>query len=123
MTIQLRRHENNTLFFVLDEDVANAKHHIFNKISPNWTGRSDFDQMFLRSVQTFMNDRLFVQRCLLLNDVLDALGLPRTAIGALVGWTKQSIIHFGDFLSASDGSIPLTFNIEGVVFANLGDPG
>ena len=85
---------------------------------------------FLNSQQNYMNDRLHAEGIILLNDVYDALDLPRSSAGAHVGWIDgsengDSFIDFGifnvhrkenrEFVNGLEPCILLDFNVDGVV--------
>jgi hypothetical protein len=90
--------------------------------------------------QNFANDRLRAKGHLLLNDVYDSLGLPRTAAGCVVGWVKggngqttagDGYVDFGlfdpetqeirDFFRGDNGALWLDFNVDGEVYKLIGD--
>lgn len=104
---------------------------MFNQHNPNWTGRPHWDYFFLRSQQSFLNDKFKVQGYLFLSDVYDALGFEQTKASRVVGWHKNSkngdnFIDFGifedaaalrvfDFVSGREGELYLDFNVDGPV--------
>lgn len=49
---------------------------------------SAYNLLFLRNLERWSNNKLDRQGHLFLNDVYDALGIPRTRMGAVVGWHK-----------------------------------
>jgi hypothetical protein len=64
-----------------------------------------------------------------LNEVYDALGIPRSQAGAVVGWVRgqgDGYIDFGlfnsendrarDFVNGYERSILLDFNVNGVIY-------
>lgn len=101
----------------------------FDEHNKNWVQNPEYNLMFLRATQTYMNDRLFAKGHVLLNDVYDALGMDRTKAGCVVGWVKgnaDDYIDFGvfdtkandrfyDFIRGDEG-IWLDFNVDGVVY-------
>ena len=49
----------------------------------------DYNRQFIRTVEDRMQDKLFRNGYLVLNDVLDQLGFERSRAGALVGWSVE----------------------------------
>ena len=119
---------------------------VFDASNPNWSpDKSSGSLLFLQAQQTYMNNLLNSRGHVLLNEVYDALGLPRTSEGCLVGWLKapadpgvaaayglpvgDGFIDFGvfgnegrgarDFMSSWDDKILLDFNVDGVVFDKI----
>jgi len=105
----------------------------FKKGNKNWETNNDSNFAFLRAQQNFLNDRLRAYGHVFLNEAYDALGIPRTSAGQLVGWVyKQGtgddyidfgmfpdsggrgIIHYED--TGENPSIFLDFNVDGVVY-------
>lgn len=101
--------------------------------SQSWSPQSEYNVFFLRSVQTYMNDKLRANGHLFLNEVYDALGLDRTTAGAVTGWVYNNknggdnYVDFGifedknserfiDFVHGREGGIWLDFNVDGVVY-------
>lgn len=99
--------------------------------SKNFDDRSEYNYMFLKSVEVWANTKLDAEGKLLLDDVLEGLGLdPEGDIRSrVVGWHKSGVgfVDFGifdpdnegqliDFMTGRDKSIMLNFNVDGVVF-------
>jgi hypothetical protein len=94
----------------------------------NRSGSTTFDSQhyqnvtFLRMQEKWMNDKLQLEGFVFLNEVLEALGFERNAIGQAAGWVHKNphgdgyisftkALEFGTF---KDGSpIPLDFNVDG----------
>ena len=103
----------------------------------NWTANSDYNQMFLTSVQNWANDLLNARGHLFLNEVLDGLGLKRVPWGQAVGWLKggngDDFVDFGisEFVTnaysdvytdVQDGylkNIHLNFNVDGIIWMKI----
>jgi uncharacterized protein DUF6353 len=92
----------------------------------------EYNWLFLRSQQNWANDMLRARGHLTLNDVHDTLGMKRTAMGAVVGWTyskgnEENVVDFGcwhqegkSFSDAKPGAIMLAFNVQGPILHALG---
>ena len=94
-------------------------------------GLPEYNLVFLRAQERYANDRLRSKGVLLLNDVLDSLGMPRTKAGLVVGWVwngkGDNYVDFGLYEAGSpeendyfyfydgEGPIFLDFNVDGVV--------
>lgn len=99
----------------------------------NWEANSDYNLMFLRNAENYLNDLLNSRGHVFLNEALDALGLKRTREGAVVGWVKGSggddyvDLGFADYYTdeycdAHDGylkNIHLNFNVDGVIWNKI----
>jgi len=101
----------------------------FDEQNQNWMKEDEYNFMFLRSVQNHMNDRLRAYGHVFLNDVYDALGIPRSRAGAVVGWVLghgDAFVDFGifdgtkerarAFVNGDERSIILDFNVAGLVY-------
>lgn len=106
----------------------------FDEANPNWKSDAAMNRIFLSHIQNMMNDRLILQGHLLLNDVYDALGYPRTSAGSVVGWVLNRFGGSGDdfvdfgifgdeydiskrlFVNGDERSVRLDFNVNGTVW-------
>lgn len=95
----------------------------FDEDNPNWVANTDMNEVFLRTVQHMVNHRLAARGHLLLNDVYEVLGYEATAPGSVLGWSQQvnndTFIEI-DFIVMAEGRIALDFNVDGVVFHEIG---
>lgn len=106
----------------------------FDEASRNWEKDSELNLMFLRKMQFYFNDLLKARggAPVFLNEVYDALDIPRSTAGQIVGWkwdpsnpNIDNAIDFGiynvhrqtnrDFVNGYEPSILLDFNVDGVV--------
>lgn len=105
---------------------------LFDETNPNYQKGQDYNFMFLRAQQSYFNNLLIARGHVLLNDVLDRLGIDRTKAGSVVGWvydpednSRDNYIDFGmydytdqskrNFLDGDERSILLTFNVDGYI--------
>lgn len=102
----------------------------FDEGCDQWSKNPEYNLMFLRSQQNYYNDMLKARGHVFLNEVYDALGIPRTQAGAIVGWVigenGDNFIDFGvfdgdrprarDFVNGYERSILLDFNVDGVIY-------
>lgn len=106
----------------------------FDELSPSYTKDRDYNLMWLKSQQAFMNDKLRAKGYVFLNEVQEMLGYPPSKDGQMAGWiwdpydtTKQDVIDFGIIQTGRQGedsvepAILLSFegirdNIWGFVF-------
>lgn len=104
----------------------------FDESNPNYGNDPQMSFAFLRAQQQYFNDLLRAKGHVFLNEVYDALGLPRTKPGALVGWVYDSDAPVGDnyidfnmgsvnkekvrdFINGVEPAILLDFNVDGVI--------
>lgn len=108
----------------------------FDNSSVYYNDDLDYNLMFLKMQNQYANDKLVADGYLFLNDVYDALGLPKTKAGQIVGWVYDkdnpqgdNYIDFGiqDYLRDGGNNnfepvILLDFNVDGPILnrANLG---
>lgn len=108
---------------------------IFDSNNKNWRVAPEYNIMFLRMQQNYLNDRLKAKGHVLLNDAYDELGFDRTPAGAVVGWkwnskTGDNYIDFGifdddkqaqftNFVTGREGALLLDFNVDGVVYEQI----
>jgi len=106
----------------------------FDEYSDNWQRNPEYNSIFLRAQQNYFNDRLKAHGHVFLNEVYDALGIPRSQAGAIVGWViseeSDNYVDFGifdniandrvrDFVNGREASILLDFNVDGVIFDKI----
>jgi hypothetical protein len=103
----------------------------FDETSRNWTKTPEYNLMFLRAQQDWANDRLRAYGYLFLNEVYEALGLPRSQAGQIVGWKLNNdgegdghvdfgLYAIGDecnraFVNGIEHTVLLDFNVDGVI--------
>ena len=118
--------------YALIFDKFNVNYHTEEKEGP-YAMRSNF--MWLRGVQQMANIKLGNRGQLLLNDVYEMLGFPKSAAGCVVGWRlvenggKDGYVSFGiddenACIVLTDGmeeSILLDFNVDGLIMDNKFD--
>lgn len=111
---------------------------LFDRDNVNWNPKADYNQTFLMLQQTYANQRLHAKGHVFLNDVYDALGMPRTPAGQIVGWvlggngestTGDGFVDFGifdpktqeviDFMRGDEGAVWLDFNVDGNVYDKI----
>lgn len=98
-----------------------------------WSKDPGANLMFLRQQQGAATKRLENQGWLLLNDVYDMLGIPRSKEGMVVGWiydkkhpVGDNFVDFGiydtnrpanrDFVNGYERTILLDFNVDGNIY-------
>lgn len=107
---------------------------LFDQSSTSWNDRPDYNVVFLRCQQSYLNDKLRARGHVFLNEVYDALGLDRSKEGAVVGWIwngdGDNYIDFGlfdkemkpenfDFFTGRENAVWLDFNVDGVVYDKI----
>lgn len=100
----------------------------------NWEANSDYNLMFLRSTENYLNDLLNARGHVFMNEALDSLGMQRTPEGAVCGWVKGSggddyvDLGFTEYYTDeySDAmqegymkNIHLNFNVDGVIWDKI----
>lgn len=101
-----------------------------------WEKDSEYNLLFLRAQQQWANDKLRARGHLFLNEVYDALGIPRTKAGQVVGWifdeknsSYNNYVDFGiyecnrekarDFVNGYERVILLDFNVDGAILEKV----
>lgn len=102
----------------------------FNEKNHYYREDPEVNMMHLNAVQTHMNNLLTVRGHVFLNEVKDALSLPRTPDGQVLGWvagagTGDDYIDFGHLTNTDPASVAfqrferpdvqLNFNVDGIV--------
>ena len=111
---------------------------IFDEYNKNWDVHPEYNVLFLRGQQNYLNDQLKYKGHVFLNDVYRALGFEDTTEGAVVGWIYEpedgegdGFIDFGiwtdsqmnrmhEFLVGLEGGIMLDFNVDGPIYKKIG---
>lgn len=97
-----------------------------------WEKDAEFNLMFLKSQQNQANELLQKRGYLLLNEVYEMLGIPKTSVGQYTGWVYDpkncdhkgdNFVDFGmydlynekarDFVNGYERTILLDFNVDG----------
>lgn len=105
----------------------------FDELNPNWQPQAELNLFFLKCQQTMANEKLRAYGHLMLNEVYDMLGIPRTSAGCVVGWvigeSGDNFVDFGifdiekpkarDFVNGFEQAILLDFNVDGVVYDKI----
>lgn len=104
----------------------------FDESCPDYSKNPESNLLFLRLQQSWCNDKLKQQKHLFLNEVYDAIGLPRTQAGAVVGWlfdSEDKYVDFGiydiwnernrAFVNGTEPCILLDFNVDGVIYDKI----
>ena len=61
----------------------------FDSSNQNWSHEKSYTDLFLRASENYVNSLLDVNGFVVLNEVLDQLGIPRSADGINSGWVKS----------------------------------
>lgn len=117
---------------VFDKDEStNACRRWFDETNAYFTKNPASNKMWLTGVQSHMNDLLQLRGHLFLNDVLDALHMPRCAEGQQLGWlweagTGDDFVDFGfmtshdphttAFRNGVENTVRLNFNVDGIIW-------
>lgn len=105
----------------------------FDETCVGWEKNAEYNLMFVKQIQNHANDILKARGHLLLNDVYDMLGIPRTQAGMVVGWVYDeknpvgdNYVDFGlfdvsketvrNFVNGYERSILLDFNVDGNIY-------
>lgn len=108
----------------------------FDPLSTEWSKEPEYNLIFLKCQQNYVNDLLRARGHVFLNEVYDKLGIPRSKAGSVVGWiligdVKDNFIDFGvwdsegtvrDFVNGREASILLDFNVDGVIYDKIDTP-
>ena len=107
----------------------------FDELSTEYDRSSEYNKNYILAQQRILNQKLHEQGYLFLNDAYEALGLPKSKAGQVVGWIydrdHQSYVDFGmfdvyrlsnderlqksAFINGQEPSILLDFNVDGVI--------
>jgi hypothetical protein len=140
-TVEIRNEKTGRINKVQRAGPAGASEYarFFDPLNENWSRDPEFNLVFLKCQQEYANQMLRARGHVLLNDVYDSLGIPRSRAGAVVGWVLNrngegdNFISFGvfdgttqeirDFVNGYEGSILLDINVDGVIYDKIEDIG
>lgn len=124
---------NKTVDVMTDSDYQASEYgRFFDEGSSYFTKDAEHNLRFLKQTERWCNDKLKDAGYLFLNDVYDALDIPRSQAGQVVGWTYNpespngdNYVDFGltnlyysgtrDFVNGIEPRILLDFNVDGVI--------
>lgn len=87
---------------------------IFDHHNTNYNGSSpEYNMLFVKGVLNYLNSRLAARGYLFLNEAYEALGLPLTREGQIVGWTDDQVSW--DPKYNDNGTIEICFYVEGCI--------
>lgn len=108
---------------------------LFHESNPNWDPHPEYNIIFLRGMQNQLNDKLYAQGHLFLNEAYDELGFDRTPAGSQVGWIKdskdgdgfvdfgiftdESMVRFHEYITGREGELLIDFNVDGVIWDKI----
>lgn len=114
--------------------VANPFARFYDDGCTGWTKDPEQNLFFLLQQQNWANEKLKSQGYLLLNEVYESLGIPKTKLGAVYGWlynseTGDGFVDFGlneihresvrNFVNGYERVILLDFNVDGNILDGL----
>jgi hypothetical protein len=121
--------EKKTVMEMKDPNGLSVYARFFDESCSQWSKTPEYNLMFLKAQQNYFNDMLKARGHVFLNEVYDALGIPRSGAGAIVGWVigkGDDFIDFGlfdgdrpkvrEFINGNERSIILDFNVDGVIY-------
>ena len=109
----------------------------FDEWCTGWTKDAEANLVFLRNVEKWANQRLQSKGHLFLNELYDALGIPRSKAGQIVGWVYDlenpkgdNEVRLGiynvnrencrDFVNGRERSILIDPNVDGPIYDLIG---
>lgn len=106
---------------------------VFDYSCTGWSTSSECNLTFLKNQQSYCNELLRTRGHLFLNEVYDALGIPRTKAGQIVGWIydeespiSDNFVDFGlydernyDFINGHTNVALLNFNVDGNILDRI----
>lgn len=115
---------------VIDPNAISDYAVFFDDGCTGWTKNPEQNLYFLKCQQNYLNDLLKARGHVFLNEVYDALGIPRTKAGNVVGWiydekhpVGDNFIDFGiynqdnertrAFVNGFERTVLLDFNVDG----------
>ena len=116
----------------IDETGHSQYARFFDQSCPGWDKDPEYNLTFLQATETYFNNLLKARGHVFLNEVYDALGIPRTAAGNVVGWVKgngDDYIDFGlwkgkdeasrRFINGLENVFLIDPNVDGVILDKI----
>lgn len=107
----------------IDEYMNDGYHTLwFDESCMGWTEYRDYNAIFLKHQEDYMNAKLEIQGYLMLNEVYDMIGLPRTKRGMIDGYdyAKGDRVDFGLYKKEKyledSSNFELDFNVRENIF-------
>lgn len=108
----------------------------FDQMSSQWENNAEYNRSFLAAQENEFTRILQSRGHVFLNDVYDALDIPRTQEGQLVGWVrdgKDGFVDFGIFrqvngevpeqkrmfINGLENAVRLDFNVDGFIYDKI----
>jgi len=106
----------------------------YDKHCREWSPNPEYNLFNLKALQAYHNEKLRFVGHVFLNEIYDALGMERTAAGAVVGWVDENpdgdnYIDFGLYDPRNDDArrcinddeinLFLDFNVDGVILDKI----
>jgi hypothetical protein len=102
----------------------------FDETSREWRKEPETNRLFVQCQQNYLNSLLQARGHVFLNEAYDALDIPRSKAGQVVGWVigddGDNFIDFGifeafnaNFVNGWERSILLDFNVDGVIYDKI----
>jgi hypothetical protein len=120
---------------VVGPDGAGPYARFFGPDNENWKTTPEYNTMWLRQVESYLNTKLRTDGHLFLNRAYEELGIPDSEEGAVVGWlyergTGDNVVDFGiwdeterdrmyDFMVGNTSEILIDFNVDGPIHKKL----
>lgn len=76
----------------------------WNNSNPNYHPNPEYQNLFFNAQEAYFNDRLKAGKFLTVNDIFDALGIPRSVNGMVYGWDSDDRIELRRRIQ-EDGSL------------------
>lgn len=109
---------------------------LFHEGNVNWKPLPEYNYLFLRGQENYLNDRLTARGFLFLSDVYDALGFEQTSASRVVGWLSKAnggtdgFVDFGifdssdylrihEYMVGQEGELFLDFNVDGTIYDKI----
>lgn len=120
--------EGNKTIVRVTDGPASPYSFIFDETRSSWNKDRHYNRNFLVCQQNMATDLLRTRGHIFLNEVLDMLGIERTAIGQQVGWVMgngDDFVDFGldsfespeaaAFMAGEEPALWLNFNVDGYI--------